>query len=123
VKINGRGKQLHRLIIEENLGRPLLRTEFVHHKDGNGLNNALDNLEVLTAKQHSMLHNQKHPVVYLCATCGKPFTPHKTKRGRQKNCTRECFRKYQQASHGHYVPQHCLPFFAAIAETMRMVAE
>lgn len=59
---------------------------------------------------------QKHAEAYICATCGKPFVPHKTKRGRKKNCSTECFRKYQQQSHGHYVSQQTYPFFAAIAQ-------
>jgi len=46
----------HRLIIENNVGRLLLKNEVVHHKDGNTLNNSLDNLELMTASEHSRFH-------------------------------------------------------------------
>lgn len=121
VKINGKGTQLHRRIIESHLGRPLLANEMVHHIDGNGLNNDISNLQIVTPKEHSRIHLQKHAETWLCATCGKPFTPHKTKRGRKKNCSPECFREYQKRSRGHYVPQQVYPFFEAIRQTIRHV--
>jgi HNH endonuclease len=37
--------------MSEQLGRPLAKGENVHHKDGDRLNNALDNLELWTKKQ------------------------------------------------------------------------
>ena len=46
----------HRLVIEEHLGRYLLREEIVHHKDGNKLNNTLSNLEVTTFGRHNIIH-------------------------------------------------------------------
>jgi HNH endonuclease len=36
----------HRFVMQNHLGRPLLRTETVHHKDGNRANNAIENLEL-----------------------------------------------------------------------------
>ena len=49
----------HRLIMEEFLGRKLKPREVVHHKDGNKLNNNLDNLEVMDTAEHSKLHNKR----------------------------------------------------------------
>lgn len=46
----------HRLIMEVHLGRFLDTKESVHHKDGNGLNNSLDNLELLTRTEHAKEH-------------------------------------------------------------------
>lgn len=53
---NGITKAEHRWIMEEYLGRPLLRTEIVHHKDENPLNNTIDNLQVMTHAEHMRLH-------------------------------------------------------------------
>ena len=50
----------HRIIMAEKLGRPLLKTEIVHHKDHNGFNNNEDNLELLNWGEHSRLHNKGH---------------------------------------------------------------
>ena len=48
----------HRLLIEKQIGRLLFRNEVVHHKDGNTLNNSLDNLELMTASEHSRFHTK-----------------------------------------------------------------
>tara|TARA_Y100000310_G_scaffold322887_1_gene382513 strand:+ start:210 stop:698 length:489 start_codon:yes stop_codon:yes gene_type:complete len=53
-------KKEHRMIMESHLGRELESHEIVHHKDGNNLNNSLDNLEVMSIGDHSKIHNTKH---------------------------------------------------------------
>lgn len=47
----------HRRVMEVAIGRRLKRKEHVHHKDGNKLNNNIDNLVLLTASEHARLHN------------------------------------------------------------------
>jgi hypothetical protein len=44
--------------MEQYLGRLLTKDEFVHHIDGNKQNNHIDNLVMVTAKQHSMTHKE-----------------------------------------------------------------
>ena len=46
----------HRLVMSEFLGRPLLSSEDVHHKDMDKTNNDISNLELLTRSQHAKYH-------------------------------------------------------------------
>ena len=45
-----------RLIMENILDRKLLKTEDVHHKDKNPLNNDPSNLEVMDHREHDRIH-------------------------------------------------------------------
>ena len=47
---------LHRLVMENYLGRYLKEDEYIHHKDGNKLNNDISNLELVYAEQHAKEH-------------------------------------------------------------------
>jgi len=49
----------HRLVMERRLGRFLLPSEKVHHRDGVKTNNADENLELTDASSHSKMHNPK----------------------------------------------------------------
>jgi HNH endonuclease len=89
-KVKGVTHQEHRLVYEEHHG-PIPPGWHVHHKDGDGLNNAPDNLVALPPHEHARIHNQKHPVTKECVVCGVTFTPHPTKRERAKTCSRSCF--------------------------------
>ncbi|GGR74415.1 hypothetical protein GCM10008959_39600 [Deinococcus seoulensis] len=51
-KATGRPIRLHRMVAQECLGRPLLPGEVVHHRDGNSLNNAPENLLVLPSQRY-----------------------------------------------------------------------
>ena len=53
---SGRYALEHRLIMERMLKRLLSQNEVVHHKDGNKQNNKIENLQVMTPYEHSLLH-------------------------------------------------------------------
>jgi len=92
-KIKGRSIDEHRLVMEQHLGRKLTFYEVVHHIDGDKYNNDLSNLELCTRKEHSIIHNQKHPLTKECEVCGAEFTPKPTKRARAKTCSDKCKRE------------------------------
>ena len=94
-KQNGKNLLLHRYIFSQFIGRPLLRGELIHHVNGDKKDNRIENLEIMTPKEHSIHHNQKYPVTKKCEVCGSEYMPHPTKRLRSKTCSRECFIKFQ----------------------------
>ena len=95
-----------RLLMADQLGRPLEADEDVHHIDGNPLNNDLSNLEVI----NSMDHKRQHAIKYyfedkemVCPICGNTFLwTAKSQRYKQNEIM--CNRR----SHaGPYCSNHC----------------
>lgn len=56
--INGVSNWEHRLIMEEHIGRKLLHDEVVHHIDGNGKNNDINNLVIMNESEHHSIHTK-----------------------------------------------------------------
>lgn len=56
VTVNGRQVLEHRYLMELRLGRRLKPSEVVHHRDGDKLNNADENLELTTRRAHPHLY-------------------------------------------------------------------
>ena len=70
--LEGKHARQHRLIMEQSLGRPLLKDEIVHHKNGDKLDNRLQNLILMTKSEHDNHHGKK-PTQFgeiVCFICG-----------------------------------------------------
>src|SRR5258708_3306621 len=52
-------RKQHRVVIERIIGRPLRRSEIVHHINENKHDNRPENLEVLTREEHGIRHQPK----------------------------------------------------------------
>lgn len=53
------GQYVHRVVMSEHIGRPLLTEEHVHHIDGDPTNNKIENLEIVSNSEHRKGHAAK----------------------------------------------------------------
>jgi len=62
IRVAGRYRNEHRVVMEKMLGRKLKRSEIVHHIDRDRTNNRPENLELLGQKTHSKRHPSKRRI-------------------------------------------------------------
>lgn len=81
----------HRLIMEAQVGRRLLRTEVVHHINENPHDNRLVNLKLMALQDHARHHVPKRGRDVPCTVCGRSYyqSPAAERRGR-KTCSTRC---------------------------------
>ncbi len=93
-KANSKGLYpLHRVLVENKLGRYLGAKEIVHHINEDKNDNAIENLMVLSNEEHSRLHAKTvEDVVLKCPQCGSIFheKPHFFRLRQKKKQKQEC---------------------------------
>ena len=100
-----RSLNLSRHLMEQRLGRMLTRTEIVHHINGDLTDDTIDNLEVLSTKEHRATTSQQSKWVNLvCPVCDKEFSRttrrlrYGEKMGHRPCCSRECAKRVRWMS-------------------------
>lgn len=94
---------LHRVLMENHLGRLLSRGEVVHHLNHDKKDNRIENLEVMTAAEHSREHAKDRPRKYVelvCPYCSSEFVrPANQTWGRVRVfCSRSCNAKFTRSA-------------------------
>ncbi len=94
---SGRRGHLHRIMMEKKLRRRLKSNEHVHHRDGNPLNNDLDNLELIGASAHARIHGAERRANITHCPSGHKYTVENTYIGpNNKRKCRTCHRHRQR---------------------------
>jgi hypothetical protein len=86
----GRAVKEHRWLMEQHIGRPLGPDEHIHHINGDGLDNRIENLMIVDVTSHNRLHLAHLRVPKLCVNCGVEFVPWQRQHKRQKCCSPKC---------------------------------
>ena len=72
--IRGVVKPFARWVMEQYIGRELSTDEYVHHLNEDPSDNRLENLAIVSPKEHNRIHNPTRMVTCVCGYCGKEFT-------------------------------------------------
>ena len=84
---------LHRAVYAYYFGDIPTGNYEIHHRDCDATNNAPENLQLLSKKEHAAIHGlnlRKQAIEKKCPICGEKFL---TKNERQICCSRDCVRK------------------------------
>lgn len=96
---------MHRVVMENHLGRLLGKNEIVHHIDHNRHNNDISNLRLMNSKDHSSMHGYEQTKLYAtfrCPVCERIFdrpwnnTSAYKYNGSVTFCSVECRARYER---------------------------
>lgn len=104
---NGQIKRC-RFIMYEHIGRPLLKTEIVHHINGDKSDDRIENLIILTRKEHTSHHvsgnnntNYTNFRMKICPQCQKEIIrTNDNNFVRNTCCSKECRAAYYKKERG-----------------------
>lgn len=99
IQITGNGLNIleHRYVMTQYLGREIHKWEHVHHKNGDRSDNNLDNLELLTIREHGKLHSRERDLSTwtdcICKQCKTTFVRRskEVERHPETFCSRKCY--------------------------------
>lgn len=96
-RYRGRYCYEHHLVWEKETGLPVPDGCIIHHKDRNKHNNVISNLQMMSIKEHGLLHKRpKKKARLLCPCCKKIFV-REARNVKKKNlnfCSRQCSGSY-----------------------------
>lgn len=59
IQINKKRVYEHRWLMEQHIGRDLLKNEHVHHINGDPKDNRIENLQIVSPNEHAKIHKKK----------------------------------------------------------------
>jgi hypothetical protein len=98
---------VHRQIWRAHFGE-IPKGSYIHHKDGDTLNNVIENLELVSPRKHNIIHHGKWlfekngKLFKKCRVCGKSFEREFNfykdyKRNKFSNLCKKCSNEYRVA--------------------------